>query len=208
MEDRPIIFSTPMVKAILDGRKSQTRRVIKPQPKPHSSGGWIWEKVGGVIATKSGKIYKSKMLSRSPYGKPGDRLWVRETWRIFDNRIEDCGCNDPCSCHRYSGKPIYRADNMEDEYKWKPSIHMPKKYARIWLEITGVRVEQLQNISRKDAHAEGFHPSPYNGLESWKGQPYGNANLAFEACWNDINGKKHPWESNPFVFVISFRRLV
>ena len=175
MKDRPIIFSTPMVRAILDGRKTQTRRVVKPQPKPHQSGGWIWEKVGGIIATKSGKIYKSKMLSRNPYGKPGDRLWVRETWANV-------------LCH----KMFYKADgnDLPKGCVWKPSIHMFKMYARIWLEITGIRVERLKDLSPKDGIAEG--------VEHWS---------IFPSLWDSINGKKHPWKSNPWVWIIEFKRL-
>ena len=203
MKEKPIIFSTEMVRAILDGRKTQTRRVVKPQPKPHQSGGWIWEKVGGVIATKSGKIYKSKMLSRNPYGQSGDRLWVRETWRIFDNKNEDCGCNEPCSCHRYNGKPIYRANNPEDGYKWKPSIHMPKKYARIWLEITNIRVERLQEISEEDSIAEGSQ-IPCSELPKSCQQGTLTERTQFSRIWDSINGKKYPWADNPWVWVIEF----
>jgi len=194
MKEHPIIFNTPMVQAILDGRKTQTRRVVKPQPKPHQSGGWVWEKVGGVIATASGKIYKSKMLIRNPYGKPSDRLWVRETFTIIDDR-------------EFGGDlyPEYKADNPNAKYpgewpedeakgnpeapKWKPSIHMPKKYARIWLEITGVRVERLKGLTPEDGIAEG--------VEHWS---------IFPSLWDSINGKKHPWKSNPWVWVVEFTK--
>lgn len=229
MKDRPIIFSTPMVKAIFDDRKTQTRRLnglekINKRPDDHSQaivlndGSWSFWHPGNIdeewvrsVAYPDGGGFKC------PYGKPGDRLWVRETFAptINVNNLSNWP-NRPHLRRDEETVIIYRADgewdwcdddgfSTERSY-WKPSIFMPKKYARIWLEITNVRVERLQDISRKDAHAEGFHPRHTNGLESWKGRSYGNANLAFEACWNDINGKKHPWSSDSWVWVIEFMR--
>ena len=136
-KERPILCSAPDVMAILDGRKTQTRRIMKPQPNrtwpdevtPHWS-------VGGnrTLPGASNPL-------RCPYGVPGDRLWVREAWRLPDGAPK--------------GWVDYRADDTRDGFKWKPSIHMPRWASRITLEVTDVRVERLQDISEADAMAEG-----------------------------------------------------
>jgi hypothetical protein len=208
--EKPILFSAPMVKAILDGRKTQTRRIMKPQPEyfeqyPH----WRWttpqlRKDGlGPFAIDSGD-------RPGIFGKyvPGETLWVRETW---GPRTEQ-------------GKPVesrhyvkYRADFIDDsppadgmdwhtyEDKWRPSIFMPRWASRITLEITDVRVERLQDISNADAEAEGV-----GGMRDMRfAVALGNLHTTghrfnFRDLWDDINGKGS-WEANPWVWVLSFR---
>ena len=181
MENRPIIFSTPMVQAILDGRKTQTRRVIKPQPlrSPY----WTHYENSGAFYPATYDAEPSFL--RCPYGKPGDRLWVRETFCVFNYDDEEVW---------YKASPVasacwHDATLKNNGMRWKPSIHMPKKYARIWLEITGVRVERLKDLSPKDGIAEG--------VEHWS---------IFPSLWDSINKKKHPWSSNPWVWVVEFRK--
>lgn len=200
VKERPITMIDDMVRAILDGRKTQTRRPIKLQP--------IWKNQpcpggGGAFFDDLGRWFQC------PYGKPGDKLWVRETWDAVE--WED------------KTKVYYRADPLPDRYewskergdKWRPSIYMPRWASRILLEITEVRVEQVQKISRADAKSEGFLPSQGDGLEHFGGAKYGNAEKAFRVCW-DFRYAKHgahfttsgfDWDSNPWVWVISFRRL-
>ena len=112
----------------------------------------------------------------------------------------------------YADTGEYVMDNDGDGVPWRwkgdnlSHMFMPTEYGRTLCEITDIRVEKIQDISRKDAHAEGFHPSQYNGLESWAGKSYGNANLAFQACWDSINGPG-AWELNSWVWVISFKKI-
>lgn len=169
MKERPILFSAPMVRAILDGRKTQTRRVVKlrngqymPPSEKADINGW------------------RQMLRNCPYGQPGDRLWVRETH--FDaKRLNE-------------GRILYRADGDVSRFGWTPSIHMPRSASRITLEVTGVRVERLQDISEADAVAEGV---------VWEqGQTAINV---FETLWESINGAGS-WDANPWVWVVEFKR--
>jgi hypothetical protein len=169
MKERPILFSGPMVRAILEGRKTITRRVLKLQDY---DGGNCYETRDGILRD---------ILSLCPYGIPGDRLWVRETWA------------DPC------GKriPVYRADEATayQNVKWRPSIFMPRWASRITLEITRVRVERLQDITEKDAISEGVLSSDYDKTYRY----------AFSVLWDSINGPKYPWSDNPWVWVIDLR---
>lgn len=211
----PILFSTSMVQAILEGRKSQTRRIVKPQPVQQVMGGGPFEamKSLGISDDPLGWTWKGtrwmpwpeSILNMSPYGKTGDRLWVRETWAYVDFAGEDNGY-------------VYRATDPDwettEEWRWRPSIHMPKAAARIWLEVTEVRVERLQEISEEDAIAEGVETMSIDrvkcyrdyggddGEDTWIGSP----TISFETLWQSINGAES-WEQNPFVWVIKFKRL-
>ena len=170
MKERPIIFNTEMVKAILEGRKTQTRRVIKPQPS-------------GIIL----------VWEHCPYGQVGDRLWVRETWNAG---------------HDGQSLPVFKAGLSADLTKeleadelwsgWKPSIHMPRWASRITLEITEIRVERLQEITEEDAKAEGCVKQIKDGLI------FDSAIHEYSWLWDSLNAK-YPWESNPWVWVISFK---
>jgi hypothetical protein len=154
MKERPIIFSDAMVRAILDGTKTQTRRIVKPP------------------------LEQNTPAVACPYGKPGDWLWVRETWA------------------EQAGDVIYRATDTTERKLWKPAIFMPRWASRITLEIESIRVERLQDCSRADAMAEGY-PA--------KNMADGPDPLEWYATlWNNINGLGS-WDANPWVWVISFR---
>jgi hypothetical protein len=211
MKERPILFSGSMVTAILDGRKTQTRRVIKHQP--YDNGLWPRGTPPGASELDC------------PYGKPGDRLWVRETWAdmtaCYSDPVEgesplNVAFKADDSVWNVYGKAVYleqlgQAGLYVD--KWKPSIHMHRQSSRITLEITGVRVERLNDISEGDAIAEGI---------TWlNGATAGHLTRAevqtlegkfihqkgFANIWNFVNGKKHPWSSNPWVWVVEFKRI-
>lgn len=221
MKNRPILFSGPMVRAILGGRKTQTRRVVKcdlydierlAEPSEWNAGranpnmipyeNWGRKQGCGLFVSTDGTIFAMPCH----YGAPGDRLWVRETWKtcaVYDSYAPSQ--IDSGAALLWLADNSKRINGPEDWGKVRPSIYMTKWASRIVLEITEIRVEPLQDISRADAKAEGFWPSEYNGLESFDGIPYGNANLAFKACWEKINGKKHPWSSNPLVWVVEFK---
>ena len=206
-KERPILFSAPMVRAILDGRKTQTRRIAKVTDKDCKPG-MITPLAGFVPRTIANHI------SYCPYGKTGDRLWVRETFK------------------QYNGIISYKADgnwisdfndidnfNPHENIKWKRSIHMPRSASRILLEITGVRVERLQDISEEDAIAEGISRVPFRPCDGWPicdgymvGKDDGvtglaaKASTAYKKLWESINGPGS-WDMNPFVWVVEFRRI-
>jgi len=193
MKERPILFNGPMVQAIREERKTQTRRVMKPQPPdwtgdlfPLSNGKWRARHPSTV-----GRPSAASPVFRCPYGILGDRLWVRETWALVD------------------GELWYRADTDEPErIKWKPSIYMPRDYSRITLEVTGVRVKRVQDISVGDAMEEGIDEIPH----LWEALPElpGPSHFvdAFRILWDSINTKRgFGWEANPWVWVVEFRNL-
>jgi len=195
-----MLFSGEMVRAILDGRKTQTRRVVKR---------WT------AYALESGiKVERAYYLS-------GDRLWVRETFRPWHDVDYDCGCGgDYCTCNHTPQTPVcYAADrdgriNADERavgIKWTPSIHMPRKYSRILLEITDVRIERLQEISEADCRAEGIIDG--GCLACGENEPYGCANPrpdardAFVRLWNSLAKPGFRWADNPFVWRIEFKRV-
>lgn len=194
MKARPILFNAEMVRALLDGQKTQTRRPISPQPPR-----WEWN------------IHKADRLNvqlddgkwvRCPTGKPGDLLYVRETFRLF----EGCGCSDHCVCPP-TGTPFYRAGDDDGESNWKPSIHMPRWASRLTLEITDIRVERVQDISEEDAMAEGLKKWPYKndfayGYDGGAIDGHGSAPGAFHALWNSIYSN---WNDNPWIWVVEFK---
>lgn len=172
MKERPILFGSEMVRAILDGRKTQTRRVMKPQPDTTHNGEPYWHvgglRVGHITNPESARVGNNPL--KCPYGKPGDRLWVRETWqqvsRFGDGQLRTI--TEPDSC---AGGLLYAATNKKEEPpKWRPSIFMPRWASRITLEVTDVRVEGVQDISEEDAIAEGigeFQIGQKRELELW-----------------------------------------
>ncbi len=191
MKERGIIFNGEMVRAILDGRKTQTRRPVKFPVHDKNLG---CEMAGNELA---GELSAGNYLN-SAFGKPGDRIWVRETWARY-NIDQD------------SHDMAYRATPPEDwpeEGKWRPSIHMPRWASRILLEITDVRVERLNAISQEDAQAEGMeltgwrptYSDPDSGGEVWT--PYDK----FARLWESIYGEGS-WKVNPWVWVIEFKRV-
>lgn len=207
MKERPILFSAAMVCAILEGRKTQTRRIIKEQPLP----GCIGTYGIGIpfIRGKNGDV-------RCPYGQPGDRLWVRETWadltKTHGRRWEKF--NPSTKLYQRGVGPFvwYRADGEQPDTgsgtplsePWRPSIHMPRWASRINLEVTGVRVEQLQDISEADAVAEGCDNGKSDAAIStgWYERP----KAAYRRLWEQINGIGS-WNENPWVWVVEFKVL-
>lgn len=206
MKERPILFSGPMVRAILGGRKTQTRRVVKPQPN------------GEIDNLGDGQTLISLSSNKTwicPYGQPGDRLWVRETW--WHDGISS---KEPSSvCYRDSGEmPGYMRLAGDT---WRPSIHMPRWASRITLEITQVRVERLTDITEEDACAEGIEPPRCTkcGYTKWDAQFHMDHNLCgkpnpesavpvFAGLWDSINCKLgFGWDTNPWVWVIEFGRI-
>jgi hypothetical protein len=182
MNTHPILFSTSMVQAISESRKTMTRRIIKPQLPEETMVCWFdgaeW------IVINSNKQCWNQELS-CPYGQPGDILWVRETWQQRSDKALQMGFE----------KYYYKAgwDGCTDT-AWKPSIYMPKSACRIFLKITDIRVQRLCEISEKDAKHEGCNSSLYP-----------NSYNQFMHLWMAIN-KADSWNSNPWVWVISFER--
>jgi hypothetical protein len=203
MKERPILFSGPMVRALLDGRKTQTRRLVKCalswaqrfEPAPFKGYGVApnWIQLTSDETAEAG-------AGACPYGRPGDRLWVKETFSAPGALGSD-------------GRKIYRADLGDTAkephgLKWKPSIFCTRKASRITLEITGVRVERLLEISEADAKAEGIFLNDRawyaadNGIETQALFP----STAYRILWESINGPSS-WALNPWVWVVEFRRV-
>jgi hypothetical protein len=196
-KEHPILFSAPMVRALLNGSKTQTRRVVKPTPE------WIGQ--SGVLSYR-GRVGLPHALS--PYGQPGDRLWVRES--IFLSKETDR--------HHYSATGLIGPGvDYEKEpppaiglpAKSIPSIHMPRWASRITLEITGVRVERLQDISTTDCRAEGCvllgqGPSVTTRDLLWSGREWASGCAWYRELWESINGPGS-WDANPWVWVIEFK---
>ncbi|MDS7927550.1 hypothetical protein [Acinetobacter sp. V115_6] len=228
MKERPIIFNTPMVKAILEGRKTQTRRLVKPQPKffKGEAGGHWWRctHVQSMVRVEEelqnpSEYYKGFIDEVNPFGKKGDRLWVRETFCIGTIEEEDNyqGSPKPLSVHQDGDPkqyPIYKEyclrDNISiDDVLWKPSIHMPRSASRILLEITKIRIERLNQISSQDAVQEGLLKLPASGRyvvnqgDQYFGAASNNPCEVFKWLWESIYGSSS-WELNPWVWVVEF----
>jgi hypothetical protein len=251
MKERPILFSGEMVRAILDGRKTQTRRVIKKVDQNcdglklmgKNDYAMTWNKnpeIEKYLIPKGGLLEIAHIHCH--FGQPGDRLWVRETWRPIRHlqRTEETYIR-------------FKADNgllpvnhklemdMDVPIKWRPSIFMPRWASRILLEVVSVRVERVRDISEDDAIAEGVErlysqkicdstagligtKAEDHGYKNylWHGEfknqvppvdwqyqysNYTKARLSFSSLWELINGKKYPWDTNPWVWVIEFKVL-
>lgn len=202
---KPILFSGEMVRAILAGQKTQSRRVVTLRnDKIIDLFDDDYLKTKGFCGFDTANFHNKPV--RCPYGKPGERLWVRETFA--PNPYWDASDN-PLGLPRF----FYRADagDYEDDGTWKPSIHMPRIASRITLEITDIRVEKLQEISEADAKAEGIFPgirvhkaagsSEYPTMIS-------TAVIGFARLWDKINAKRGcSWESNPLVWIIEFKQV-
>lgn len=206
-KERPILFSGPMVRASVAGHKTQTRRLVKPQPATWRTEGLAWPTKEGGLVQVGGRI----MMERCPYGQTGDRLWVRETWRV------SCHLDDwpPRDCIRVdeSRQMQYVADGFEpascySEWgKTRPGIFMPRHLSRITLEVTGVRVERLQDISEADAIAEGIDGplcAQFTTRSPASDHLLPAAVHAYAGLWESLNAKRAPWASNPWVWVVEF----
>lgn len=248
--ERPILFSGAMVSAILRGEKSQTRRVVKGwvdyadwgHAEPIDTEAWREEFPGAergdwVLQAKAGPLESGLFQPMGcPYGAPGDRLWVRETWRIVGWDFEDgdlriayrdgtersvsipkdidpegdlfqryaLQCCDDCekAGRAADSDGFYRFTDETIPTRWRPSIHMPRWACRLVLEVVDVRVERLEDISEEDAVAEGIKRTGGGG-------EWGEESLIedFAALWDSINGKRAAWDLNPWVWVVSFRRV-
>lgn len=190
MAEKPILFSTPMVQAILDGRKKMTRRVVKPQPD-HRHRDIVFEYGKLNEYSQIAGVWNVVEQRKPPY-QPGDLLWVKETWCENQNPNSD-------NCGGYEYKADYEGAMCSDLITWKSSRFMPKAAARIWLEVTSVRVERLQEITDEDAKAEGVMPHGDNANPHIK---------TFYSLWQRLNAKRgYDWDKNPFCWVIEFRRV-
>ena len=213
MKARPILFSGDMVRAILDGRKTQTRRLVSKQKYPYGT----WATPEEVAA----EFVHDTRAFMPPLGTIGHRLWVRETWAAVDwcddSKPSDFGSAvwylaDNSGPHAAAAIP-YKTDKRG---KWRPSIHMPRWASRIDLEITAVRVERVQEITEEDAKKEGLERITFLGDTFWKlaapirrqegGETIGtlDAKIAFQNLWQSIYAN---WDANPWVWVYEFRRI-
>ncbi|WP_121383209.1 hypothetical protein [Pseudomonas aeruginosa] len=228
MKERPILFTGPMVLALLEGRKTATRRIAKPVKHPD---------LGNIYAPGALVLEgePQHVIDRAcPYGQPGDRLWVRETWTDVNlcgapalayradedirDLMEEPGFLDDRGAFNYDDprvKPYpfacWYADL--DQARWRPSIHMPRWASRILLEITAVRVERLQDISDDQAEAEGVErPENITNVDVWDGaerelfNAMNQPRARFRRLWSNINGSES-WDSNPWVWCIEFKRV-
>ncbi|WP_257744569.1 hypothetical protein [Burkholderia glumae] len=239
MKERPILFSAPMVRATLDGRKSQTRRVVKHQPPDDVAPITVGRYHPTIIDRHGDEAPGDEVFGaysedgvwgcKCPYGEPGDRLWVRETWST------DFAQHYPCERVWYAADDDRRHDievrdgvrgifspesNLHVPFRWRPSIHMPRWASRITREITRVRVERLQSMSINDLCAEGIDDlledpdsvvgEAFNRAEHFKigGAPMRHEPeiYGFAALWDSLNGAGS-WEANPWVWVIEFKRI-
>jgi hypothetical protein len=237
MTERPILFNQSMVRALLAGTKTQTRRMVK---LPHMNPLGVWEPgtMGGPsMRTRKGEtVPEHPVLGHSRTGDcigpawwRGDRLWVRETFQYADwtddgypfiayqadgeKRLVECGISDEWSERlqdiwaKLSSDENYQIDSRAADRKWRPSIHMPRWASRILLEVTDVRVQRLQDISEKDAIAEGIQVDEIgHAIRPHDDIAWGSARSAFAELWESIN-VPGSWNSNPWVWCVSFKRI-
>ncbi len=200
-KERPIIFSGPMVRALLAGTKTQTRRVMKHQPTHFNPAG---------VPRVANPYFGPSAVLRCPYGQPGDLLWVRETFAKIDGQTRPWIETDYRATYAHGDR---LGDHLGIKKRWTPPIHMPRAASRITLEITEVRVERLQEISEADAVAEGCARLPLqDGHGAWWSADVDagpalhgrTARDAYRLLWESINGPGS-WGENPWVWVIAFK---
>ena len=232
MKEHPIIFNGEMVRAILDGRKTQTRRAIRPQPgKPPSEGAYFDAYDGGPQWnwwSKDNKLHNDGPIIKCPYGIPGDRLWVRENFGILNIdrnmlarfplfEVEEpdvpkgssvfdkaIACRDDKIRVEKGYELLYQADGDKGLKGWRPSIHMPRWAARTFLDVLSIRVERVQDISIQDILAEGITHEGINKIQRQEVLSYSDAlRWKFRTLWDSINKKRgYGWDTNPRVFVV------
>lgn len=203
MSDRGIIFSAPMVRALLEGRKTQTRRLLNPQPPKELDAGFLLVEGEDRARVTHGRVLLKKPM---PYA-PGDRLYVREAWGTW-------GIFDDLAPSKLTGKEgvAYVADYSDPRGeifgRLRPSIHMPRWASRLWLEVTDVRVQRVAEISEADAGAEGIYETEFYDRAEHKvsaGAPWSVERLAFADLWNSLHTKPgERWEDNPWVCAVTF----
>ncbi len=232
IKERPILFSAPMIRALLAGTKTQTRRIVNPQPELDL----VWDS-GYHWPSKlcQSMVTIDEMRSLGPYGRHGDRLWCRETWASADpgQQIVAYRANGQSGAWFHDGERRFflhhgwvlgaAANDQEGKWfglgkyggKWRPSIFMPRWASRLTLEIATIRVERLQDISEDDARAEGVRPffevydcfGPDQRIctgELARDFPY---RASYACLWDEINGDRALWNTNPWVWVIAFKKL-
>lgn len=233
MKERPILFSGPMVLALLNGTKTQTRRIIKPQPPVGCSihymlgaESWLpeekrtplrhhWEAWWGpLFESRPEKHLCGSFDVKCPYGEPGDQLWVRETFcPVDDTEFGYEKWIDYRATPKYSAEhPAGWENDPEDAeaLKWRPSIHMPRSASRITLEITEVLVQRLQEISEEDAKAEGCEPWQFDPLQPMTTGELGTDSPyrgGYACLWDEIHDEVATWKSNPWVWAVSFKKV-
>ncbi|HHQ4661793.1 TPA: hypothetical protein ACSPZY_002222 [Aeromonas veronii] len=203
MTERPVIFNGEMVRAILAGRKTQTRRIMKPQPEamPDKPGEYWWpaKRFESMLQLSyfNDPVTKELAADACPFGGIGDRLWVKET---FAPGL----CTKSAIAYRATHKPSDLDEGWDEQIKWTPSIYMSRSFSRIKLEITDVRVERLNDINEQDALAEGMDDgtSPAAIAAGWFEKP----RRAFRRLWERIYGQES-WDSNPWVWVAEFKQV-
>lgn len=179
IKERPILFSGEMVRAILEGRKTQTRRIVKIKPYDST------DDLGAHLAVN---------MDACPYGRPGDRLWVRETWGKVAHPLRVVFRANLADDYQWGkGKP------SQGGFRWRPSIHMPRWASRINLEVKSIRAEKLNDISESDAIAEGINTDPIVGNTH-------NPIKSYKTLWENINGIGS-WYKNPWVWVVEFKKV-
>lgn len=198
---RPILFSAPMVRALLDGRKAQTRRIIKPQPVVHPAGNWSWDGRNGSFVGAAGTHLDESFPEAARFHsrvKVGDRLWVREAHAL----------DGACAWYR-EGHAEARVNGPRVDVRWRSPIHMPRWAARLTLTVTDVRVQRLQEISRDDAAAEGLIQLPSTKRwvvakgDQYFGMAHRDPRAVYEILWEEINGAGS-WDANPWVAAYTF----
>jgi hypothetical protein len=210
-KEKPILFSAPMVRAILEGRKTMTRRALNPQPEDKAPCDFyrqecLLKELKGYVANGLNSYHKETVWHKPRYSA-GDVLWVREKWREFGTS----------GIYQYFADADIGTQN-DCKIKWRPSIHMPRVAARLFLRVTDVRAERLQEISVADAKAEGIRVLGSGCIDGLAFGCYNGDECAYDRCkrpielfrelWDSLNAKRgHGWDSNPWVFKYCFERM-
>lgn len=215
--ERPILFSAPMIRALLAGRKTQTRRIVTFPPSGsfvcvEMNDGTYWPYISDDGETEirlSGSHEGEEDPMSCPYGAPGDRLWVKETFREPGSLMRADGKMPP---NLYRDDVVWKADDETQDGPWRSPLFLPRRLSRLTLEVEAVRVERVQDISAADIIAEGAveRAHEHDGLgrmpvSAFDKMAYLDLISLWSSGWDAINGKRAPWASNPWVWVVTFR---